>query len=115
MLSEDKITETEAVYISIDSGMLTDEIIFELRDNIYNANFEQHCYLEWLLIRWTILRKNPQHLPKRIVKLDTSIKNTTHKKIKFKPGDWLCNICNDHQFANNKYCRMCNTDTIRLK
>ena len=45
MLSEDKITETEAVYIAIDSGELTDEIIFKLRDHIYNANFEQHCYL----------------------------------------------------------------------
>jgi len=30
------------------------------------------------------------------------------KQITFKPGDWLCIRCNDHQFRDNKFCRKCN-------
>ena len=27
----------------------------------------------------------------------------------FKEGDWYCENCNDHQFAKNTFCRLCNT------
>lgn len=31
------------------------------------------------------------------------------KEVTFKPGDWLCIKCNDHQFRDNKFCRKCNS------
>ena len=29
--------------------------------------------------------------------------------VTFKPGDWYCAKCNDHQFRDNKFCRKCNS------
>ena len=68
MLTDTDIIITESVFLALDSGDLTDEIIFKLREYIYNKYFEQHCYLDWLLDRWTILRKHRHQLPKRTIK-----------------------------------------------
>ena len=114
MLTDTQITETEAVFFALDSGDLTHETIFELREYIYNNNFEQHCYLQWLLIRWTILRKNKHHLPTRTVNHDIPVPLKKEKTFKFKPGDWKCIKCNDHQFAKNTVCRVCGSTKITL-
>ena len=117
MLSDDKITETESKYLAIDSGDMTAELVNEIRNYIYLNKFEQHCYLEWLLVRWTNIRKNKTQLPTRTTY--ASINETVilfglkvPDKIKryystFKSGDWICRICGDHQFSNNKVCRIC--------
>ena len=65
MLDYNTITLTEAIYITLDSGYVNDIVANEIRENIYKDNFEQHCYLEWLLNRWTLLRKSKYDLPKR--------------------------------------------------
>jgi hypothetical protein len=115
MLNDDQITEAECVYLSIDSGGLSDDAIFKCREYIYNKCHEQHVYLEWLLIRWTNLRKGFTHLPKRVENTNTGITFTLvkQKKLnnyrKYKNGDWICNNCGDHQFSKNTICRMCNT------
>merc|ERR1719188_2601502 len=34
---------------------------------------------------------------------------TSMAKEGYKPGDWTCPGCNDHQFAKNETCRKCGT------
>ena len=119
MLTDTEITETESVFLALDSGDLTDEIIFKLREYIYNKYFEQHCYLDWLLDRWTILRKHRHQLPKRTIKnlmdrreVYAYVPDKKKKTFQFKPGDWRCIKCTDHQFAKNTVCRVCGSTKI---
>ena len=53
----------------------------KLREYIYNNNFEQHCYLDWLLDRWTILRKHRHQLPKRTIKHDAYVPDKKREDI----------------------------------
>ena len=78
MLDYNTITLIEALYLTLDSGYVSNSVANEIRENVYINNFEQHCYLEWLLNRWTLLRKYKNDLPKR--KFD--LKNIEFKKIK---------------------------------
>ena len=36
------------------------------------------------------------------------------KTFQFKPGDWRCILCTDHQFAKNTVCRVCGSTKITL-
>jgi hypothetical protein len=120
MLSDADITEIEGVFQLIDNGVITHDTTERFLELLSQRDIERYALLNWMLNRWTILRKNKNHLPKRRVELNTCItlgltvpdkkKRCCHK---FKRGDWLCVVCNDHQFANNPICRVCNT--IRLK
>ena len=79
MLTNTQITETEAVFVALDSGDMTDNLVFEIREHVYYKSFEQHCYLQWLLDRWTILRKHAHHLPTRAVNMDTYVPETKRR------------------------------------
>ena len=34
--------------------------------NMKQRSWEQYVYLEWLLLRWTLLRKDHKHLPAKL-------------------------------------------------
>ena len=65
MLDYNTITLIEAIYITLDSGYVNDIVANEIRENIYKDNFEQHCYLDWLLNRWIHIRTHKYDLPRR--------------------------------------------------
>jgi hypothetical protein len=79
MLDDEQITEAECIYLSCDSGGLSDEAIIKLREYIYNKCHEQYIYLEWLLTRWTKLRNDYTHLPTKVNKTNTGITFTMIK------------------------------------
>ena len=85
MLTNKQINETETIYQIIDSGKIDDDLINEIRKLLHNEYFHQSCYLEWLLFRWSILRNDKQHLPKRHVSLNDAV--TREKRFSFKKGD----------------------------
>ena len=89
MLSNRQINDTEAVYLIIDSGKIEGDLINEIRKLLHNEYFEQYCYLDWLLCRWTIIRKDKQHLPQKYVSLNETVV-TREKGFSSKKGDWEC-------------------------
>ena len=110
MLDYNTITLIEALYITLDSGYINDSVANTIRENVYINNFEQHCYLEWLLNRWTLLRKHKHDLPKRKIELkNIDLKKNKGFVYKFLYGDWYCKNCNFHSFARNTYCPNCGT------
>ena len=36
-----------------------------IKEHIFKDNFEQHCYLDWLLNRWIHIRKHKYDLPRK--------------------------------------------------
>ena len=107
MLTNKQINETETIYQIIDSGKIYDDLINQIRKLLHNEYFGQSVYLEWLLFRWTILRKDKQHLPKRHVSLNEAV--TREQRFSFKKGDWECTNCRYHNFHKNIICRSCNS------
>ena len=73
MLTNKQINDTEAVCLIIDSGKINGDLINEIRKRLRNEYFEQYCYLDWLLCRWTVIRKDKQHLPKKYVSLNEAV------------------------------------------
>ena len=47
---------------------------------------------------WTVVTKKG---------LDWSNHDGKYDRTRWKPGDWLCHTCGDHQFARNRTCRKC--------
>ena len=110
MLDYNTITLTEALYITLDSGYVNDIVADIIRENVYINNFEQHCYLELLLNRWTLLRESKYDLPKRIIKLKNIVlKSNKGLANKYRYGDWYCIKCGFHSFARNYHCPRCGT------
>ena len=103
MPDNNTIALTEAIYITLDSGYVNNIVANTIRENVYINNFEQHCYLEWLLNRWTLLRKYKYDLPKRKNDLKKGLTN------KYRYGDWYCINCGFHSFARNYHCPRCGT------
>ena len=110
MLDYNTITLIEALYLALDSGYVSNSGANEIRENVYNNNFEQYCYLEWLLNRWTLLRKYKYDLPKRKIELkNIELKSNKGLTNKHRYGDWYCINCRFHSFARNMYCPRCGT------
>ena len=104
MLDDSQITETEAIFLTLDSGDCTDELCNELIEYVMNKSEEQYIYLRWLLLRWSHLRKHQKDLPKKRLDLNTCIQMHTRKKQR---GDFYCTNCGDLQFKKNTHCRLC--------
>ena len=102
MLNESEITETEAIFLTLDSGKCIDEHCNELIEHVMKS-FDMYCYLKWLLFRWVHIRNNKDHLPKRRVSLDKCVIRQRKKR----KGDWYCPNCGDLQFKHNVNCRIC--------
>ena len=68
-LSENQITEVEAVYLCLFDGALTLELKMALIIRIYDVNYSMFAYLYWLVFRWyPIYATSKTHLPRRIAK-----------------------------------------------
>ena len=65
-LTNIEIIEAEAIYLCISWNVIPKEKQERAMENLKNKNWEQYVYLEWLLLRWTVLRKHPEHLPARL-------------------------------------------------
>ena len=65
-LTNIEIIEAEAIFLCIDWGVISEEKAKEIMINIKNKSWEQYVYLEWLLLRWTLLRKDHKHLPAKL-------------------------------------------------
>ena len=66
MLTQQQFTEVEIVYIARHTGTVNDELFAFIIHRLYETNFEQFVYLQWLMERWVVLRKRYHHLPTRI-------------------------------------------------
>ena len=69
MLDNNTITLTEAICLVIDSDHVNNFVVNMIREHIYKDNFEQHCYLDWLLNRWIHIRTHKYDLPRRTTEL----------------------------------------------
>ena len=58
MLDNNTITLTEAIFLVIDSDYVNSFVVNMIKEHIFKNNFEQHCYLDWLLNRWIYILEN---------------------------------------------------------
>ena len=70
MLNDTEITLVEGVYLAISYGELPDEVELQIQHYIYKHNFEQYVYLQWLINRWSFLKRDEHHMPLRTTKLN---------------------------------------------
>ena len=61
-----QIIEAESIFLCIDWGCISEERAQNLMINMKHRSFEQFCYLEWLLLRWRLFRKDHKHLPRKL-------------------------------------------------
>ena len=61
-MTEDEIFFTEVIFFCIDRNLISEEYINLLRGIIKNTRTE--VYLDWLISRWTKLRRDKSHFPK---------------------------------------------------
>jgi hypothetical protein len=65
VLSECQVIEAECIFLLIDNGIISNDICIAFMDTLYHTNFEMFALLDWMLMRWVVLRKSKFHLPKR--------------------------------------------------
>ena len=65
MLSDCEMIEAECIFLLIDNGIISNEICVEFLESTYHTNYEMFVLLDWMLMRWVLLRKHKFHLPKR--------------------------------------------------
>ena len=65
-MTDEEITLCEVLYLCIDRKLIDHHMICIFYDKIINT--EMDAYVNWLVNRWPMLRKNPNHLPKRFEK-----------------------------------------------
>ena len=66
-MTDEEITMCEAFYFCIDRQLIDYNMICQLYDKIKNT--EMDVYVNWLVNRWPMLRKDENHLPKRFEKI----------------------------------------------
>ena len=65
MLDNNTIKLTESLFLVIDSDYVNSFVVNMIKEHIFKDNFEQHCYLDWLLNRWIYIRKHKYDLPRK--------------------------------------------------
>ena len=65
-MTDEEITLCEVLYLCIDGKLIDDNLIRLFYDKIKNT--EMDAYVNWLINRWPMLRKDEKHLPKRFEK-----------------------------------------------
>ena len=103
MLNDIQITETEAIFLTLESGKCSDAFCTELIEHVNHTSFDMFCYLRWLLLRWVHIRDHKHQLPTKRFNEQTAERNHKWKR----KGDWFCVNCGDLQFKHNVNCRMC--------
>ena len=75
MLNDSEITLVESIYLVLEGDILTDEMQLLLKDYVYRHNFEQHVYQQWLINRWSVLKRDKHHLPLRRLNLNKYVES----------------------------------------
>ena len=78
MLTDADMTIAEAIFLCIDQKKISDETADGLISRVYELNQELFIYLIWLIDRWPHLRRDVNHLPKRI-NHSNSLNNVIHR------------------------------------
>ena len=67
-LTNIEIIETESIFLCIDWKVISAEKAEHIMINMKQRSWEQYIYiyLEWLLLRWRLLRKDYKHLPAKL-------------------------------------------------
>ena len=52
-------------FLLIDNGIVSKEVCMRFMESTYHKNYEMFVLLDWMLMRWVLLRKHKFHLPKR--------------------------------------------------
>ena len=65
VLTDCEIIEAECIFVLIDNGLVSNEICNEFMTSVYHKNYEMFTLLDWMLMRWVLLRKHKFHLPAR--------------------------------------------------
>ena len=108
MLNDSEITVVESIYLVLDRDILTSEIALQIQDYVYKHNFEQHVYLQWLINRWSFLKRDKHHLPLRRLNLNKYVELHPIVKIRNKKKlYWKCKSCSNHQPARHNFCSFC--------
>ena len=68
MLNDCEITEIECIFVLFDHGVILSFTILRFLDWLKKKDIERFAYLNWLLVRWTKIRRDKNHLPQRILK-----------------------------------------------
>ena len=66
MLNDCETTEIECIFMLIDRVVIPS--FTTLRFIEWFKKIERFAYLNWLLVRWTVLRRDENHLPQRMLK-----------------------------------------------
>ena len=66
-MTDEEMTMCEALYFCIDRKLIDEHMINLFYDKIKNT--EMDVYVNWLVNRWPMLRKDENHLPKRFEKI----------------------------------------------
>ena len=110
MLNESEITLVESVYLALDLDVLTSEIALQIQDYVYKHNFEQHVYLlQWLINRWSFLKRDKHHLPLRTINLNKYVEciHIHHPIIQIQNKKRKCKSCSHQQSAKHNICSSC--------
>ena len=65
-MTDEEITLCEVLYFCIDRQLIDEPMIRVFYDKMINT--EMDAYVNWLVNRWPMLRKDENHLPKRFEK-----------------------------------------------
>ena len=65
-MTDEEITMCEVLYFCIDRQLIDEPMVRIFYDKIKNT--EMDAYVNWLVNRWPMLRKDENHLPKRFEK-----------------------------------------------
>ena len=65
VLTYPELIEAGCIFLLIDNNIISSEIRDEFKATIYHQNHEMFVLLNWMLMRWILLRKHKFHLPKR--------------------------------------------------
>ena len=68
MLKDCETTEIEYIFMLIDCGAIPSFTTLRFLEWLNQKDIERFVYLNWLLARWTMLRRDKNHLPQRMLK-----------------------------------------------
>ena len=68
MLNDCETTEIECIFMLIDCGFIPPFTCVRFIEWLKKNDIERFAYLNWLLVRWTVLRRDKNHLPQRMLK-----------------------------------------------
>jgi len=107
MLNDSEITLVESIYLVLEGDILTDEMQLLLNDYVYRHNFEQHVYLQWLINRWSFLKRDKHHFPLRRLNLNKYVELHPIVKLQNTKKIWECKSCYLKQSARHNFCSSC--------